>query len=306
MEMNIVSAKTRIFVIVGDPVTQSMSPIIMNNAFKRYGLDNAMVAFRCDIAHFNVVMEAFRSLDVAGYVITMPFKETVVAYLDELRDEARLSGSVNCIQNNNGKLIGYNTDSKGFWGAIREKNRGIDAIQVKKLFLLGMGGLAKAVATEAALQGVREIAVANLTEELSRIEGFKVFAKNLHSEILDITIKVLPWIPDEWRADLADTDVVMNATSIGMIEGGTLCDVFPYESVPQRTFFFDAPVANPRTDFLIKAESLGHRIFTGVDLNVNQGVHAFNIMTGYTAKLEDMRCDALNYLHERCSRDPNR
>jgi shikimate dehydrogenase len=125
----------------------------MNNAFKRCGLDNVLVALRCDVDHFPLVMDALRAMDIGGYVITMPFKELVAAHIDELRDEARISGSVNCIENDNGRLIGYNTDCKGFWDAILEKNRGDGEIPIRKLFLFGMGGVARAVTTKAALQG---------------------------------------------------------------------------------------------------------------------------------------------------------
>jgi shikimate dehydrogenase len=290
-----VNAKTRLFAILGDPVTHTMSPVIMNSSFRRLGLDNVFVAMRCDAAHVGVVMEALRAIDLAGYVITMPLKEIVAPYLDELCGEAKISGAVNCIQNDGGRLVGHNTDSKGFWSAIQEKNAGDSGIKVNKLFILGMGGLAKAVATEAAMQGVRTIVAVNRVEEPLFIERFKSFSEKLRGEFRDVTVTLLPWSPDKWIPELADVDVVINVTPIGLESKGRLHAEFPYGSVPQRTIFFDSPIA-PRTEFLQEARARGHKVINGLDLVVHQGVYAFKIITGLSVGFEDMRRDAQEFL----------
>ena len=295
METKTVSAKTKLFAILGDPILHCMSPVIMNASFRRLGLDNVFVAMRCDAAHIGVVMEALRVIDLGGYVITTPLKEIVTQYLDELCGEAKISGAVNCIQNSGGRLVGYNTDSMGFWSAIQEKNTGNGAITVNKLFLFGMGGLAKAVATQAAMQGVRNIAVVNRVEELAVIESFKAFSKKLCAEFPKVQVNFLPWDSESWAPELADTDVVMNVTPIGLETKGTLHVELPYEKTAQKAIFFDSPITF-KSDFLLEAEARGHKVINGLDLNIHQGVYAFKIMTGLSVGYEEMRRDALEFI----------
>ena len=294
---NIISSKSKLFAIIGDPITHCMSPVIMNSSFRRLGLDNVFVAMHCAVEDIDVVMKALRAINLSGYVVTMPLKERVVPYLDEMRDEAEISGVVNCIQNDNGRLIGHNTDSKGFWAAIQEKNTDAHPIKVDNLFILGMGGLAKAVAIQAAMQGVCNITAANRIEDVLFVESFKVFSKKLCAKFPQVKMTFLPWEPNKWKANLADADVIINVTPNGLESTDTLSTEFPYENAPQKALFFDSP-AVMTTPFLQKAEKRGHRVINGVELNAHQGVYAFEIMTGHSVQYQDMRNDALMYLRE--------
>ena len=121
MEAQLVNARTKIYAILGDPISHSMSPVIMNASFRRFGMDCVFLALKCGKKDADCVMKALRCVDLAGYVFTMPMKEAVGEYLDEWKDEALLTGAVNCVLNKDGYLTGYNTDSMGFWTAV-EKN----------------------------------------------------------------------------------------------------------------------------------------------------------------------------------------
>ena len=121
MEAQLVNARTKIYAILGDPISHSMSPVIMNASFRRFGMDCVFLALKCGKKDADCVMKALRCVDLAGYVFTMPMKEAVGEYLDEWKDEALLTGAVNCVLNKDGYLTGYNTDSMGFWTAVREK-----------------------------------------------------------------------------------------------------------------------------------------------------------------------------------------
>ena len=150
MEPFIVNAKTDLYAILGDPISHSMSPVIHNNAFRRFGMDKVFLAVRCDPEHVDEMMRSLRFMDLKGYVFTMPLKEMVFSHMDEVKDEAEITGAINCVQNENGRLIGYNTDSRGFWTAVASRN--VKNRPINRVFILGMGGFAKAAAAQAALQ----------------------------------------------------------------------------------------------------------------------------------------------------------
>lgn len=296
MKGKLVNSRTRLYAIIGDPISHTLSPVIMNYSFQKLGLDNVFVAMRCGPEEVDAVMKALRIIDLAGYVVTMPLKELVSPYLDDIRGEARISGAVNCIQNMDGKLIGYNTDAMGFWSAIQSVNSGSNAKPINKLFILGMGGLAKAVATEAAIHGVRNIVACNRLEEPKFIDSFRAFGEKLSMEFPGTRVALLPWEAEQWSSEAADSDVIMNVTPIGLDGKGTLHQIFPYHSVKSDIIFFDAPLSADITMFIQKAKSNGHRVLNGLDLIVHQGVYALKILTGKDIEIDEMYRGVLDFL----------
>lgn len=282
----IVNAKTKLFAILGDPIEHCLSPVIMNYSFAQLGLDNVFVAMRCPKDRVDLVMRALAEIDLAGYVITMPLKELVAPYLDESRGAAKTCGAVNCIQNLSGRLIGHNTDSIGFWSAVQEKKPSTQAVE--KVFILGMGGLGKAVAAQAALEGVKNIVAVNRDGEPLLVQGFENLSRRLCATYSGLNITTLPWEPEKWLPHLADTDLAINVTPNGLDGKGSLHLDFPYDSVPQRAIFFDALLSTGLTAFLQEAEKRGHTVIDGVDLLAHQGVEALRIFTGQTIGYEDM------------------
>ena len=116
MRKKTVNARSKIFTIIGDPISHSMSPVIMNSSFDRLDMDNVFIAIKGNLENFDVIMQGLVASDLEGYVFTMPVKEVALRYMDELSEEAEIIGAVNCACLRKGKLIGYNTDSLGFFG----------------------------------------------------------------------------------------------------------------------------------------------------------------------------------------------
>ena len=292
-----VNAQTGIYAILGDPINHSISPVIMNRSFRRLHVDSVFLAFRCGPEDVDCIMRAFKLVDLKGYVFTMPIKELVHTYLDELVGEAAITGAVNCVHNKNGYLTGYNTDSLGFWTAAQAKNTSQKTIE--KVFVLGMGGFAKAAVAQAALQGVGEITVVNRMEEAGFVRGFEAFLGKLRKEASETIFRMLPWEPGAWRHELSDADLVVNATPNGMGGGGDLHETFPYGDAKPDAIFFDA-IYNPlKTQFLQIAESRGHPISDGLDLLAHQGVCSFKIWTGISVDPKQMKQDALDFLAQK-------
>ena len=294
MSKPIVNAKTEVYAILGDPISQSMSPVIMNSMFNRLNMDKVFLAFRANLSNIDQVMRVLKSFDLKGYVYTMPVKEHAAKHLDSLKDEAEITGAVNCVCNINGQLIGYNTDSIGFWNAIQEKNT--NKRDIKKVFVLGAGGFAKAAVAQAALQGVKEIVVSNILSDEKYVTSFKRFLKRLEQKVPDVNVRLIDWDSQLWINDVKDADVVANATPNGMGGKGDSHLVFPYEATNKDAIFFDAVYEPLVTDFLAKAREYGFTTVEGLDLLVHQGACSFKNWTGIEVNPAEMKSDIINFL----------
>ncbi len=138
-----ISGKTRVYGVIGDPIEHSLSPTIQNAAFNHLKMDSVFLAFRVKPAELEIAVRGVRGLGIHGLNVTMPHKKTVVKYLDELDHAAKFLGAVNTILNNEGGLLGFNTDGVGAVKALRENGTELSG---KKVLLLGAGGAAKAIA----------------------------------------------------------------------------------------------------------------------------------------------------------------
>ncbi|GAI80789.1 unnamed protein product [marine sediment metagenome] len=140
--MRLISGRTRICGIIGDPIEHSMSPVMHNAAFKNEGVDYVYLPFRVKKEELGKAIEGMRALNIRGLNITIPHKVAVIQFLDELDPLADKIGAVNTIVNNDGVLTGYNTDATGFLQALLE--RGIEP-RGKSVVILGAGGASRAI-----------------------------------------------------------------------------------------------------------------------------------------------------------------
>jgi shikimate dehydrogenase len=282
-----INGKTRVCAIIGDPVEHSLSPVMHNAAFKELGLNLVYVAFTVTSTELKTAVLGAKSLGLRGLNVTMPHKNAIIHYLDEVDSTAKSIGAVNTVLNNQGKLIGYNTDGSGAMIALQEN--GVYP-EEKKLVLLGAGGAAKAIAYQAA-QDVEELVILNRTAEKAKklaeaLKSFdaKVKAGTLSSEVL--------------KQELPTTDILVNATSAGMHPD---VDISP---VPSDLLHSDLSVMdiiyNPLETKLLKdAKSAGAKVVSGIEMLLYQGAVAFEIWTNCPAPIEVMREAALNELEKR-------
>lgn len=288
-----VSGHTDLYAILGDPIKHAMSPVIMNSNFERFTLDKVFLALQSNLSDFDEIFPVLRKLGFTGYVFTMPVKEIAVEYMDELTQEAKIIGAINCAVQKNGKLIGSNTDSIGFWRAIEQANTLNKPI--KKAFILGCGGFSKAAIAQAAIQGVKEIIVANRFEEKTFIDSFNTFKTRLLSHIPGVQITLVDWIPELWKTFLPTCELVANGTPNGMSGKGDLHEIFPFDVIAPNTIFFDAIYFPRETQFILKAKSKGFIGVEGLDLLVHQGAVSFNNYTDLVANPSVMKEDILRF-----------
>ena len=280
-----ISGKTRICGIIGDPVDHTLSPAMHNTAFKELNLDFVYVAFRVRKDELKHAIAGAKSLDIHGLNVTMPHKNAVMKYLDEIYSTAKSISAVNTILNDEGRLKGYNTDGLGAIKALKEN--GI-SLKGKKLLLLGAGGAGKAIAFHAA-QEVEELVILNRTTQKAK-KLAEVLRKKFDKKISgnSLSAKII-------KEELRDADILVNATSVGMHPNVSRSLVDPSWLRPDLCVM--DVVYNPIETKLAKdAKALGAKVISGVEMLVYQGAASFEIWTNHAAPVEVMKQAVLNKL----------
>lgn len=164
-----ISGHTGLLGFFADPAAHSKSPFMYNTAFQKLGMDYVYLAFQIDQTSLADAIRSMRTLQMRGANVSMPNKTAVIQYLDDISTEARLCNAVNTIVNENGRLIGYNTDGTGAMLAL--SHAGV-SIQGKHLIILGAGGAGTAIITQAALDGASKISVFVRKQSFWKSEDF--------------------------------------------------------------------------------------------------------------------------------------
>ncbi|MFZ7138735.1 MAG: shikimate dehydrogenase, partial [archaeon] len=269
-------------------VDHSLSPVMHNAAFKELGLNLVYVAFAVSAKDLEHAVLGAKSLGIKGLNVTMPHKNEVMNYLDDLDVSAKSVGAVNTILINQGKLVGYNTDGKGAMIALQEN--GV-SLEKKKLVLLGAGGAAQAIAHEA-VQDVNELVILNRNVVKAK-KLVKSLPKNLGASVTSgaLSFEVL-------EQELETADILINATSVGMYPD-TESSPVPCELLRSDLSVMDI-IYNPLETKLLKdAKTAGAKVISGLEMLIYQGAVAFHIWTNCPAPVDVMRKAALNTLKKR-------
>lgn len=274
---NMITGYTGLYGIVADPIKHSFSPMMHNTAFQILGIDDVYLAFEVKENQLSSFIKSVKTLNIKGFNVSMPYKQKIMQYLDELTPEAQLCQAVNTVKYENGKLIGHISDGIGFLMSCEEK--GWD-IRHQKIVLLGAGGAASAIIVAMALNGTKEIVVYNRSD--------KDFIRKL-DETLDcsIVLKALSQ-KDELKEDLKDAYLLVQTTQVGMI---------PYidECLIDESFLCDGlKVADiiykpAQTKLLQMAENKGLDYMNGEGMILYQGAVSFEFWTGQTMPIIEVK-----------------
>ena len=280
-----ISGKTQLYAVIGDPIEHTLSPAIQNAAFQALNIDALFVAFKVATTQVEHAIQGMRSLGIRGLNVTMPNKNTVIPYLDEVDETAKLLDSVNTIQNENGKLRGFSTDGVGIHRALEENKVNLSE---KKLVLLGAGGAARAIALALAREA-KELVILSRTPEKNN-ELAEILTKKFQTKVTTATLS-----QTNITQNLNDADVLINATSAGMHPNEKQTLVEPAWFKPNLTVM--DIIYNPLETRLTKdAKAAGARVISGVEMLIHQGAASFEIWTGKAAPIEVMRKAALKQL----------
>ena len=276
-----ITGNTRLIGLIGSPVTHSLSPLMHNTAFKKLELDYAYLAFDVDTENLEDGVKAMKTLNASGFNVTMPIKESILPYLDELSREAKLIGAVNTVKNINGRLKGYNTDGMGYVKSLNEEGFEVGK---KKFVLVGAGGAARSVAIQLAIESVREIVIFNRDRDKAD-EICQIIRENFH----DVEVKTSELNDEFLRRELINADVFVNCTPLGMGPHEEKSVIEDPEFLREDLVVSDL-VYHPIKTRLIKiAETKGCEIVTGIGMILWQGAYAFKIWTGEEMPMEAVR-----------------
>jgi shikimate dehydrogenase len=282
-----ISGKTRICALIGDPLEHTMSPAMHNAAFKKLGLDYIYLPFKVKPEKLTDAVAGLRALNVRGFNVTIPHKVSIIPWLDSLDPLAEKIGAVNTVVNDGGALKGYNTDAEGFLRALQ--GHGV-APRDKDIVILGAGGASRAISYVLAGEGAR-LTILNRRLELDWAEDIaRLIRKKLGREIKagELNASALAQV-------LAKADILVNATSVGMSSESRNSPV-PARFLKRRLVVFDI-VYNPLETRLLKAaKSAGAKVIGGVDMLAWQGALAFEKWTSRPAPIDVMRREAVKML----------
>ncbi len=272
-----ISGRTTIYGIFGHPVEHTFSPGMHNSAFKKLGMDACYVPFAVPPGNLEDAVRAVVPLGLRGLNVTVPHKERVLAFLDELSEEARLIGAVNTIEIRKGRLIGHNTDGRGFLRSLREHG-GLDP-KGKKFLFIGSGGAARAVSFSLALAGAAAIVFRDLDARKASL-----LANNIREKT---GVPAMTIGQETLREYADDADCLINASPLGLKRTDPL--PMPAQLIKRKHLVCDLVYNPPETAFLKAAKKQGAKRLSGLGMLLFQGVIAFEIWTGEKAPVLIMK-----------------
>lgn len=267
-----ITGKTKLIGLLGYPISHSLSPTMHNAAFSHLGLDYAYLTFDTKEDNLADVITAMRVLNVRGFNVTMPNKKNVLPLLDEVSAEARMIGSVNTVLHENGRLIGYNTDGKGYVQSLIEKGVFVTG---KKIVIAGAGGASRSVAIQLAVDGAAEVVILNRTLEKAA-EICNVIQKNIST----CKVEALELTEENLGQKLSEADIFINSTALGMHPLEDKSVVTDPGMLHRELIVTDLIYKPSKTKLLEIAEGAGCKVINGLGMMIWQGAAAFKIWTG--------------------------
>jgi shikimate dehydrogenase len=270
---------TKRVVLIGSPVSESLSLVLQQAAFDAAGLDVRYELWDRRPIDLPEAIEELRADDFLGASVTIPHKERVVPMIDRLTEEARDTGAVDTITKEGTRLVGHNTDVPAF-RVVLDKLVGKQKMP-KSAVVIGAGGGARAVVYGLITEGFQRVVVFN--RHLHRAERL---VKHFSRMASHMELRAMTWHESVIEAELAKTKVVVNASSVGMVEGET---PVPAELIPADLLVLDLIYSIPQTRFLREAAAAGNETMNGDFMLVQQSAAAFTLWTGLPAPLQLMQ-----------------
>ncbi len=265
------------FCVIGDPISHSLSPLIHNASFTALKLNYSYIAFRVPYAELENSVNSLKSINIAGFNVTIPHKVNIINYIDGLSEDAKIAGAVNTVKNEDGKFMGFNTDIYGLIAPLEERKISFKDL---KVLILGAGGACRAALAGLSKKNINKINIINRDQ------------KKLNKVILLGKKLGLNCIPFDYNDQnilnkiSKESDLIINTTSIGLNnETSPLKSDFMHKD----TIVFDIVYRPLYTDLLNKAKSAGCNIVFGYEMFLHQAAKSFEIWTGLPAPIKDMK-----------------
>jgi shikimate dehydrogenase len=253
------------FLVIGNPIEHSLSPILHNYWIKSNNINATYDKQKLDENELEQLILKVKEKKISGINVTVPFKKTIIPYLEELSSEAERTQSVNTIYLKDNKVIGHNTDIVGFQTSIEKSEYNLEN---KEVLILGAGGVVPSIIFALTKMKPLKITISNRTKE--KAENLKKLFKN---------IEIIEW------GKFSDFDMIINATSLGLKKEDNLN--LNFTSTSGDKFFYDVIYNPSETKFLKIGKNLGKKTLNGKLMFIYQALSAFNIWHGLRPNVDE-------------------
>jgi len=266
------------FCIIGDPINHTLSPLIHNTAFFYLNLNYSYIAFKVSQFDLEDSIHSLKRINAAGFNVTLPHKESIIKYIDGLSEEAKTTGAVNTVNNEDGKFIGYNTDIHGIITPIEERGINLDNAQI---LILGAGGSCRAALVALSKKkGIQNINIVN--RDQNRLNKVIELGKKMGLNCSPLDYNDINLL----RETSLKSNLIINTTSIGLNnESSPLKSNF----MMKNAFVFDIIYRPLYTDLLRNAKEAGSNIIFGYEMLIHQAAKSFEIWTKVSAPINAMK-----------------
>ena len=252
------------YLVIGNPIKHSLSPKLHNHWIKENNIKAVYEKIQLNESDIENIINEVKKEKIDGINVTVPFKKSVIPFLDELTESAKEAQSVNTILKKNKKVIGDNTDIDGFRFGLKHTKYDV---KNKKIFILGAGGVVSSIILSLKKLGASKISVSNRTKE--KAEDLKRIFSDLN---------IINW------GEMIDFDMIINATSLGLSDDDQI--KLDFSKVGSNKFFYDVIYNPSKTNFLLKGEQLGNKIENGKMMFIYQAQLAFKIWHNILPKID--------------------
>ena len=243
------------FLVIGNPVEHSLSPKLHNYWIKQNNIDAVYDKKQLNENDVEGIIVGIKNSKIDGINVTVPFKKSVIPFLDRLTSLADETQSVNTIFKRENKIIGDNTDIGGFENSLNHINYNV---KNKKIFILGAGGVTPSIILVLKKLGASKISLSNRTKQKSED------LKKIHSDL-----EIIDW------GQIPDFDMIINATSLGLKNNDQI--KLDYNKIGSNKLFYDIVYNPSKTNFLLKGKELGNKIENGKIMFIYQAHQAFTV-----------------------------
>ena len=246
------------YLVIGNPIEHSLSPKLHNHWIKENNIDAFYDKKQLNESDIKNIIEEIKNEKIDGINVTIPFKKSVIPFLDQLTSLADKAQSVNTIFKKDNKIVGDNTDIEGFEQGLKYINYNV---KNKKIFILGAGGVAPSIILALKTLGASKISLSNRTKK--KAEDLKQIYPNL---------EIVNW------GEISDFDMIINATSLGLKSDDEI--KLNYKKIGSNKLFYDVIYKSEKTNFLLEAEKYGNKTENGKMMFIYQAQLAFKIWHG--------------------------
>jgi shikimate dehydrogenase len=266
----------KLFGIIGNPIQHSLSPVLHNYWIKKYNIDANYSIIQTEEKSLKDVVKKIKDKSLSGINVTLPYKQKIINYIDEIVNDAKTTGSVNTLfLNCNNVVIGENTDVFGLQAAYLKK---LDKTSNERALIIGAGGVSPSVILSLFKSGIKKISITNRTEEKC------LFLKKRFSYL-----NIFPW--SNLQSEISNYDIVINATSLGLKNGEDFD--FSFDKCKAGSTYIDT-IYNPlKTKTFKFLEDKGINVFNGLDMFIYQGQKSFYLWNKINPEIDE---DLINLL----------